>query len=491
MKIAILVPGVVAWLFLSAAAVSAEKPDVYQVGSARQLLIDAAFFDQSERVRLRLHAARKTGEKTLQREHPWESATINWFTVMEDPGVVDREAKYRMWYECYDVAGWPTGDDTSFCYAESRDGVHWTKPELGLFEYQGSTKNNILFRQIGEGDGRSRVHGSRVFKDPTAPPEARYKAVSQGIWGSKTPPHTIAGMYSADGMRWTRYARPICDQFGDSQYSGFWDARLGKYVLYGRTSGRGRALGRSESDDLARFAPLTTVLQTDDRDPPNSDLYNPAAAQYPGAEGVYFMFPSLYQHGPDTLDIRLAVSRDGVRWSWPEQDAAFIPLGESGAWDSKTLYMGQGMLVVGDEVWLYYSGSPLTHNGSELEDLVRTKDSRVYSRVVVRRDRFVSADAGSEGGWFVTPPLTYSGDTLVLNVETREGGEVRVGMLDASGKPIAGRAVEDCPPITGDHLAVPVQWKTGGNVGPRAGQPTRLRVELKNASLYAFQFRKR
>ena len=74
-------------------------------------------------------------------------------------GVVDREAKYRMWYECYDVEGWPTADDTSFCYAESRDGIHWTKPELGLFEYQGSKKNNILFRQIGDGDHHRQVCG--------------------------------------------------------------------------------------------------------------------------------------------------------------------------------------------------------------------------------------------------------------------------------------------------------------------------------------------
>ena len=151
------------------------------------------------------------------------------------------------------------------------------------------------------------------------------------------------------------------------------------------------------------------MLQTDDRDPPNSDLYNPAALKYPGAADVYFMFPSLYQHDPDTLDIRLAVSRDGVRWTWPQQDAAFIPLGEPGALDSKTLYMGQGLLEVGDEMWLYYSGSPLTHNGHELEDIVKTEQPRVFSRVVVRRDRFVSADAGPEGGWFVTPPLDLLG----------------------------------------------------------------------------------
>ena len=124
-------------LGVSRTAPIAQGVDLFDVGTNRQLLIDEAFFEEVENVRIRLHPARKTGEKVVQREHPWEAATLNWFSVMKDPGVVDRQARYRMWYECYDVEGWPTGDDTSFCYAESRDGVHWTKPKLGLFELPG------------------------------------------------------------------------------------------------------------------------------------------------------------------------------------------------------------------------------------------------------------------------------------------------------------------------------------------------------------------
>ena len=218
------------WSVLAAAvlhpwAADAGDVNLYEVGTERQLFIDKAFFDQASNVALRLHQPRKTGERNLQYDKPWESATLNWFSVLEDRGVVDKEAKYRMWYECYDVPGWPTADDTSFCYAESRDGIHWTKPELGLFEYQGNKNNNILFRQIGAGDHYSRVHGTGVFIDPTAPPEARYKAVSQGQCQGATPPHRIAGMVSPDGIKWTRLPQPICDEFADSQYSGFWDSR--------------------------------------------------------------------------------------------------------------------------------------------------------------------------------------------------------------------------------------------------------------------------
>jgi hypothetical protein len=404
-----------------------------------------------------------------------------------------------MWYECYDVPGWPTEDDTSFCYAESTDGIVWTKPDLGLFSYNGSTANNILFRMIGPEGAHSRVHGTCVFKDPSAPPESRYKAVSQGGFTS-APPHSIswgsgqsflnvAGMVSPDGIRWSRLPKPIRHEMADSQYSCFWDETSDSYVLYGRVSGRGRAVGRAESKDFSSFGELDLALQADDRDPPDSDIYNPAALEYPYAANAYFMFPSLYQHQPDTLDIRLAVSRDGIHWTRPDQETPFIPLGATNEFDSGSLYMGQGMLRVGDQIWQYYSGSPLTHNhGGEMDTLVKPENARVYSRVVSRLDGYVSADAGPEGGFFETPPLVYKGGVLRVNVAVRDGGSFRVGLLNENGESIRGRSIEDCQPVTGDHIDVPVRWKTGWDVSGCESVPTKVRVEMRNASLYAFQF---
>jgi hypothetical protein len=452
------------------------------VGSGKQLFIDNLFFESSTNVALKVHPPQKTGEKNLQREQPWESATLNWFNVMQEGSL------YRMWYECYDIDGWPTADDTSFCYAESTDGINWTRPNLGMFTYQGSTNNNILFRQIGPPGANSRVHGTGVFIDPTAPSASRYKALSQGIFSALTPIYQIAGMYSADGLHWTRYGTPICPVFADSQDSGFWDVRLQKYVIYGRVgSPTGRSLGRSESTNFSTFPALNLVLATDSNDPTNSDLYNSVAMQYPYATNAYFMFPSLYQHTPDTLDIRLAVSRDGVTWTWPER-IPFIPLGATNEFDSGSLYMGQGSIRSGDELWLYYSGSPLKHQEGELDQLILPGNGRVFSRVVSRLDGFVSADAPADGGSFVTPPLVFSGNSLKLNVQVRPGGTVRVGLMDSCGIPVPGRAIEDCVPIAGDGVALLVQWNTGPDVSGRAGKPTKMRVEMQNASVYAFQF---
>jgi len=461
------------------------------VGCDKQLILDGLFLAESRGVTLKIQPPRKTGDAILKREHEWESASLNWFNVVQDQGRIDRRAKYRMWYEAYDVDGWPTANDTSFCYAESRDGMRWTKPVLRMFAYKGSDRNNILFRQIGSKDhgNRSRVHGTGVFIDTHASPKARYKAVGQGLFARPGQrPHRIAGMYSADGLKWTRLPKPIIDVFADSQYSGFWDASRERYVVFGRVGGRGRSLGRSESVDFSHLDPLKLVAQTSDRDPPNSDLYNSAVVKYAHAANVYLMFPSLYQHGPDTLDIRLAVSRDGIRWSRPDRETAFIALGKGNVFDSGSLYMGQGMIRVEEELWLYYSGSPLRHQEAELENLTKPKNARVYSRVVARLDRFVAATAGPDGGSFTSPPLRFAGNNLNLNVRVRSGGRMRIGLLDADGRPLPKFSVSECVPITGDSLSKSVEWKGGGDVGSRATKPTRLRVEMSDTRLFGFQF---
>jgi hypothetical protein len=460
------------------------------VGADTQLMIDEKFITDSTNIALVIEPPIKTDELLLTSDKPWESVTLNWFTVLEDKGIVDTQAKYRMWYEAYDVKGWPTSDDTSFCYAESRDGIHWTKPELSLCPYGDHAQTNILFRQVGAGDAKSRVHGASVFIDPKAAPNERFKAISQGIFANYTPPHHIAGMYSPDGLTWTRYDKPIVDIFADSQYSGFWDKSLRKYVIYGRVAGRGRAIGRHESSDFSSFdGPLTRVLQVDDRDPADSDFYNPAAMKYPFAPGVYLMFPSLFEHRPDTLDIRLSVSRDGINWTRPQQDKPYIPLGKAGSFDSGSLYMGQGMIRVGEELWMYYSGSPLKHAEVELEN-ISPSTQRKFSRVVTKLDRFVAVEAGQKEGSFTTPVVTFSGNILKLNVRAQEGGFVRVGLLDENGKPLPGRSVDECKPITGDHLDQLVTWDPKGysDVTHFAGRPIRLHFEMQNAKLYTFRF---
>lgn len=452
--------------------------DAIVVGDQKQLFLDDLFLKQHKQVKLRMHSAIKTGERTLEPNQPWENASLNWFSVMQHDG------KFRMWYECYDVEGWPTTNDTSFCYAESLDGIRWVKPNLGLFRYHGSTSNNILFREIGPPGAYSRVHGAGVFLDPAAPAEARYKCVSQGMFSQHEPPYRVAGMTSPDGLRWTRLPNVICDLFADSQYSAFWDAGRDAYVLYGRVGGCGRAIGRAQSLDFSHFEPLQLVLENEAA----RDLYNPASTKYSGAANTYLMFPSVYDHKSDTLEIHLAVSRDGIRWSFPDRAIPFIALGKVGQFDSGSLYMGQGLVPVRDELWHYYNGSPLKHEEATLELLTQPANHRIYSRAKIRLDGYVSVEADDAEGTFVTPPLRFKGNALALNVAVRPGGSVRVGLLDKAGLPIPGLTPADCVPITGDHIRHVVIWNTKTNLSSLAAHPVCLSFQMTKANLFAFQF---
>lgn len=456
----------------------AASEGVITVGGEKQFFIDDLFVRNATNVSFQLHPAQKTGERILEPDKPWENASLNWFSVLRHDG------KFRLWYECYDVEGWPTTNDTSFCYAESADGIHWSKPELNLSSYHGDTRNNILFRELGPPGAYSRVHGAGIFVDATAPPEARFKGVSQGMFGGTQPPYRVAGMVSPDGLRWTRLPSPICDVFADSQYSAFWDANQDAFVLYGRVGGRGRAIGRSQSRDFAQFKPLELALENE----PARDLYNPAAIKYDGAANAYLMFPSVYDHQTDKLEIHLAISRDGIHWRFPDRATPFIGLGAAGQFDSGSLYAGQGVVRVQDELWHYYSGSPLKHEEATLELMTNSVNRRIYSRAIVRLDRYVSVTAGEQEGSFLTPPLRFKGNSLTLNVAVKPGGSLRVGLLDEAGQALPGLALTDCARIEGDHIRRRVTWTAEANLDLHAARPVRLAFQIKNANLYSFQF---
>jgi hypothetical protein len=113
----------------------------------------------------------------------------------------------------------------------------------------------------------------------------------------------------------------------------------------------------------------------------------------------------------------------------------------------------------------------------------------VVSRVVLRRDGFVSVHAPWTGGEFTTEPLKFAGGKLVLNVDTSAEGTVRVAVLDGEGKAIEGLGLKDCDLIhTANEVNRVVKWKGKADVSQWAGKPIRLRFGLKNSDLYAFQF---
>jgi hypothetical protein len=449
-------------------------PGLTNVGDQKQLLFDNAFFESHKGFWWRVCPPRKTGERNVVADKPWEDFIINaWQTVMEDEG------RYRMWYEAYDKTG-ASDDQARYCYAESTDGIQWTKPVLGLDSFADSKENNILFNRLGG----CANHGGTVFKDPAAPPAERYKFIylscdaKRENWG-------VYGGYSPDGLRWQRYENgPILKVGSDTQTACFWDETLKKYVAYCRLWTHNRTVGRSESASFLDFPMAGEVLGCDEQDPPDTDMYNNAVVKYPYAANAYFIFTSTYHHTADNLDVQLAVSRDGVNWSRPER-RPFIANGEPGSFDDATIYCGVGLIRKGDELWMYYHGSRARHN-QVYANLISSEG--VYSRAVLVLDRYVALDAAMMPAEFVTKPLTFTGSKLEINAAVRPQGDVRFELQDAAGVVLPGYALEDCQPLQGDSPRHAVSWKNGADLALLAGTPTRLRCVARDASLFAFQF---
>jgi hypothetical protein len=231
------------------------------------------------------------------------------------------------------------------------------------------------------------------------------------------------------------------------------------------------------------------------------------------------MFPSQYFHygtflkdfrkgqpvNAGSLDVRFAASRDGIHWERYDR-RAFVSLGAKDEWDCRSIYMVYGVVPGGNqkEMFMYYCGSNTLH-GWDRDDQHRERNNRMLqraggspqtetygiSRLVIRRDGFVSARAAYTGGEFLTPILTFEGDELALNVDTSAVGQVQVEILDENNRPIPGYSLEDCDQIyTTNEIDRVVKWTGKAGVSALAGKAVRLRFVMRDADLYALQFRR-
>jgi hypothetical protein len=149
--------------FLSAHALLCAAAEPVKIGSRRELFVDELLVAKMDGVSLKLHKP-QAQDVALVCDAPWEGNTSGYFTLMRDGDLF--RAYYRGTH--YDEAGKKSAHEELTCYAESRDGITWTKPKLGLVEFNGSKDNNIIL--IGAG-----CHNFSPFKDtnPNCPPESR------------------------------------------------------------------------------------------------------------------------------------------------------------------------------------------------------------------------------------------------------------------------------------------------------------------------------
>ena len=452
----------------------------------------------------------------MRREHPWEATRMQLYghCVMYDPGA----HKFRMYYLAQPLESMQTwvringehkpGVATAPAYAESADGVHWTRPMLGQCSYNDIEETNLLDLMLGQNALATVAHDPRdpepsrrykmLYWDQKAqlPPPGRLQmeyggrrgagrvwvedGADQVVWEE---PYNIVdnkcGMYvafSPDGVNWTRYSDdPVYLCYSDTGHSVHYDSRVGRWVAFGRFANPDvfpefvtyRSVARIESEDFIHWSTPELVLCADPDDVESLQIDQMPVSLY---EGFYVgvMARDVRPFPSPSRAAQLAASRDGRHWFRVADRFDFLTLGGESEWDW-LIRPGSGPITFGDRVMVYYCGG--RHGGEEGVGLATW-----------RRDGFVSLHGEPAGGELLTMPFVLEGKDLHLNLDASRGSAV-VRLCDNQGKEQEGWGPSEH--VEGDSTDVVVLWKSG-NLSRFVGRVATLRIRLRNADLYSF-----
>jgi hypothetical protein len=458
---------------LEVPAVAQDGSAPIDIGGRLELLLDDYLIDGLSGASLALHRP-VARELALDHDRPWEGNTCTYHTVFHDG------ERYRMYYRGshWDETAKRSGHPEVACYAESSDGIHWHRPELGLYEFEGSKRNNIVWR------GEVANHNFAPFRDrnPACADAARYKAVGSGKGG-------LFAFQSPDGIHWSlMQPEPvITDGAFDSLNVAMWDQHRKCYVDFHRKPRGGkRAIVTCKSTDFLHWSPAEYLEYPG---APEEHLYTNAIAPYARAPHLYLGFPKRFMPDrnpighvdPGVSDGVFMTSRDGRRFKrWTE---AFIRPGlQPSRWINRNNLTAWGIVETASDL----PDAPGELSIYSTEHYYTGKSAKLR-RHSLRMDGFVSVQAPLAGGELRTKPLRFKGERLILNLSTSGAGSVQVEVQDAEGKPLPGFALADTPELVGDYLAHAVPFKQ--NLAALQERPVRLRFLLKDADLFSLQFR--
>ena len=489
----------------------AQAQDPVNIGSRRELFLDNLMVQRLEGGAQRVFHKPVLREVVITFDQPWEGNACGYVTVFRDGD------RYRMYYRAMNVPGSAGGEKRGShafdCYAESRDGIHWTRPSLGLVEFQGSKNNNIIPRPaVTQG---WRLDALNPFRDenPAVTPDALYKAMAP-IYGPGTNPDgwtdrekALAILKSPDGIHWTLMQEKGVfrgDGYFDSQNVAFWDPNIKAYRAYFRdVRAAARDIKTGTSPDFVNWSPGTFLTQAKK---PTAQFYVNGIRTYHRAPHIYIGLPEMYEDRPWSLamaqlpDTELR-SKNIASWKRPGplSEVQLMWSRDSGTFElSPSTFMPPGPERPGTYTYCDAVAWHLVETASNLEgaapeltlyrnEFYEISDVRLR-RYTLRLDGFASIHAPIAGGELVTPPLIFQGKSLSMNFASSAFGSLRVEIQDADGKPLPGFTLDDSIELYGDTIARNAIWKNNPDLGALAGKPVRLRFVMRDADLYSIKF---
>ncbi len=421
---------------------------------------------------------------------PGEPGSFDDQAVFNHGSVIFEEGRFRMWY-----GGWAAGadDELRTGYAESKDGLKWTrvnvdssKPSLG--------RNGNLVPDLTQ-------HHAYVYKDDRDP-SRRYKVITYASHVER-PQLAAKGEYdldaswfpgrlyfSADGLKWK--SEPSTIEFPDGTPGHYWpqcvfyDSREPAAARRWKSYGTGwwplRRYGGyfAYSADGKKWLghPRNPVLPSNVRgvpvDPagPGSQLHDFYVWPYEG----YYLSLIGYQYDGVHVDTELAVSRDGEHFCHVKPGQKVIPMGAPGAWDTTVRIEPTVPIIVGNEMWLYYLGvNSLSENDKERRACAGLATLRLNGFTHIQLQR------GTTTGKLTTVPFVVKEEGkplhLVLNAECTPTAGLAVEVLDAqTGQPLPGYSRKDCEPFQGNSVRHVVRWGKNDRLVLPAGKRVSFRL---------------
>ena len=391
-----------------------------------------------------------------------------YMTVIRDRGT----GQFRIWYNTYKKI--PTGYQATLSTMKSTDGIHWIRPHLK------SKVSTFGASVIDEGPG---------FPDPAK----RYKLGWWGDYGDVPADYGMTIGYSADGLVWHKLTPKSFLNSTHDINNIFWDPVRKRYMVSftagawgpggGPTWSGNRRVGlQTTSTDLVHWDAPNYVLTPD-------DSVEPGETQFYGMSGYVFRGDLIIGLAKVLHDDRkapgtpagaygigytsLVWSRDGVHWT-RDPTAFFAGDPDPNAWDHAVAWL-DFQLQMGEKTYIYYGGYKYGHK-------LDARTQRCIGMMKIQRDRYVSRDAGAEGGTLLTPVLVTTAEGITVNASV--DGELKVRVLNENGQPLPGFGWSDFTPVNGDSLSHPARWE--GDFASLKGRPIQLEFSLVDGQLYGF-----
>jgi len=467
------------------AKTSAEKDEVVPVGSRLELFIDTFLIEKKDNLQLVLHEPKDAGS-VLSFNKDWEGPFCGYSTVIKDQG------RYRLFYRGLPEAGKDGSISETSCYAESEDGINWTRPDLGIYTVSGTKKNNVILA-----DAAPVTHNFSPFLDTRKGIDPLHKYKALGGLGSTG----LMAYVSEDGIHWNVLQKDPVITGGksdfDSQNIAFWSEEEQLYLCYYRTwvsdkDKRYRSVARTTSKDFVHW---TDPLVMEYGPGPMEQLYTNQTSPYFRAPHIYVSVAARFmpsrqvvteeeakelqvnpKYYKDCSDAVLMSTRGGNRYERTFMESFIRPGIGLQNWVSRSNYPALNVVQTGPAEMSLYVNQDYAQPTAHLR------------RYTMRIDGFSSLHASYQGGEMITKPFHFTGDTLALNFSTSAAGYIKVEMLDLQGNPLEGFELENSREMIGNEIEKAVSWRGNPNLKNITDQAVRLRFVMKDADLYSLRF---